>query len=322
MDDESTSITDAFLISLKDPCADNQLSIAVSDELGDQLYYVGDAAKVVTPVVAQTVSISTCPLTATLEYWDEKDRIWRPHADLTTVAGQEEYSGSAYTTSFVQSFITADTGVLTIYTDDSSIEYDPPDEPHTEVTMRITFTDPYSGEATNTVSDTFLVIIKNYCTINQLTLTESLGVLLQYVTDTQSSAYQLSFSATQSQCVITYTLFFWVETTQMWTEWSAGAFPFAGWTSSTGELTLQTNDYTNYDNFSIIARIYAEDLYSEVEEPLFDEIYDQFTIEVRDECHDIGLAEDGGGTVIGGIEITNSGSTASQASPFQFHLWE
>ena len=52
MPEEETSITDAFLVSLKDPCADNQLSIAVSDELGDQLYYVGDPAKVVTPVVA------------------------------------------------------------------------------------------------------------------------------------------------------------------------------------------------------------------------------------------------------------------------------
>ena len=58
-----------------------------------------------------------------------------------------------------------------------------------------------------------------------------------------------------------------------------------------------------------------------MEEPLFDKIYDQFTIELRDECHDIGLAQDGAGNEIGGIEITNGGATASQASPFQFHLW-
>ena len=104
--------------------------------------------------------------------------------------------------------------------------------------MRITFEDIYSDEANSTVSDTFLVIIKNYCTINELTLTESLGVLLQYVTDTRSSAYQLNFSRSQPQCVITYTLFFWVEATQLWTEWSSSAFPFAGWTPSTGQLTL------------------------------------------------------------------------------------
>ena len=274
MPEEDTSITDTFFVTLKDPCADNQLSIAASDELGDQLYAVGDTAKVVTPVVAQTVDIATCPLTASLDYWDEKDRIWRPHTDLTTVAGQEEYSGSAYTTSFVQSFVTANTGVLTIYTQDLSVEYDPPDSPHTEVTMRITFTDPYSDELSNTVSDTFLVIIKNYCSINELTLTESLGVLLQYVTDARSNAYSLDFTASQPQCLITYSLFFWVESTQLWTEWSALAFPFAGWTPSTGELTLQTDDYTNYDNFSIVARIYAEDLYSEVEEPMFDKVYD------------------------------------------------
>ena len=63
--------------------------------------------------------------------------------------------------------------------------------------MRITFTDPYSDEPTNTVSDTFLVIIKNYCTINELSLNESLGVLLQYVTDARSNAYSLDFTTTQ-----------------------------------------------------------------------------------------------------------------------------
>ena len=62
--------------------------------------------------------------------------------------------------------------------------------------MRLTFTDDYSDEVDNTVSDTFLVIIKNYCTINALSITESLGVLLQYVTDPISSGYTLNMSAT------------------------------------------------------------------------------------------------------------------------------
>ena len=55
--------------------------------------------------------------------------------------------------------------------------------------MKITFSDPYSDEDLNSVYDTFLVIIKDKCTINELTMTESLGVLLQYTTDTVSSAY-------------------------------------------------------------------------------------------------------------------------------------
>jgi hypothetical protein len=258
-------------VNLKDPCADNQLSIVTANQLGDQLYYVGDNALVVTPTVGQTVSIATCPLTCTLDFWDEKARVWRPHSDLTVVAGQEEFSGAAYTTSFVQSFVTVDTGVLTIYTADAADEYDPVGLPHTEVTMRITFTDPYSDEELNTVSDTFLVIIKNKCTINALSLTESLGVLLQYTTDPRSSAYQLNMATTQPanswpNCVITYTLEFWDGTTQLWVPWNSSTHPFAGWTPSTGQMTLQTNDYVNYDNFSILTRIYAEDLYSEVHE--------------------------------------------------------
>ena len=101
--------------------------------------------------------------------------------------------------------------------------------------MKLTFTDPYSDEVENTVSDTFLVIIKNKCTMNELILTESLGILpVQYVTDPESAGYQLSMSdgATlimpptyanltptllAGECTITYTLFFWDETTQLWT---------------------------------------------------------------------------------------------------------
>ena len=52
MTEAERRITDAFMVSLKDPCADNELSISGSDELGDQLYYIADSARVVTPVVA------------------------------------------------------------------------------------------------------------------------------------------------------------------------------------------------------------------------------------------------------------------------------
>ena len=155
--------------------------------------------------------------------------------------------------------------------------------------MRLTFTDPYSDEVENTVSDTFLVIIKNYCTINALSLTESLGVLLQYVTDPISSGYVLNMAATQSSCTLTYRLEFWDETAQLWEDYTSNSadYPFVTWDSNTGELKLQTDDYTTYDNYTVLARIHAEDEYSEVEDPLSNAIYDQFTIEIRDECYDI-----------------------------------
>ena len=75
-----------------------------------------------------------------------------------------------------------DTGVLTVYTTNTGV-YDPTTATWTELTMRITFTDPRSDEATNTVSDTFDVIIKNHCTENVLTLTGDLVNVLYYITD-------------------------------------------------------------------------------------------------------------------------------------------
>ena len=89
-----------------------------------------------------------------LEFWDEKLRIWRDYSDLTTDHGQVEHTTfTAFTSTFVDSFTAVDTGAFDIYTDDTSDEYDGPDTPYTEIEMRLTFTDPYSDEVSNTVSD-------------------------------------------------------------------------------------------------------------------------------------------------------------------------
>ena len=154
MDDDEVTITDQFVVFLKDACADNELSIADANQIGDQLYYVGETAIGVLATVDQTVSISTCPLDVVLEYWDEKDRIWRDYTELTSDHGQEEHTTfTAFTSTFVDSFVSVDTGAFDIYTEDTSDEYDGPDTPYTEIEMRLTFTDPYSDEETNTVSD-------------------------------------------------------------------------------------------------------------------------------------------------------------------------
>ena len=67
----------------------------------------------------------------------------------------------------------------------------------------------------------------------------------------------------------------------------------------------------------------AEDLYSEVDGK--NKITDQFTVEVRDECHDIVLLQDGGASVIGDIKVTKDSDSSTEstvAAPFTYDLWE
>ena len=72
-------------------------------------------------------------MTVTLEYWDELSHIWRDHTELTTTAGQEEYSLSAYSSSFVQNWVSVNTGYFEIYTLDANDEYDGPTTSNTEI---------------------------------------------------------------------------------------------------------------------------------------------------------------------------------------------
>lgn len=131
-------------------------------------------------------------------------------------------------------------------------EWDGPNGPHTEVLFRSTWEDPYSDEVTtdsfagSTVSDEYVVTIMDKCTINELTVTENLGVLLQYVDHSgnhpTSSAYSINFSATElantwPNCVITHTLEFYDYTTQLWVNYSTNtaSYPFiASWNSANG----------------------------------------------------------------------------------------
>jgi hypothetical protein len=127
--------------------------------------------------------------------------------------------------------------------------------------------------------------------------------------------------------VITHTLEFYDYTTQLWVNYSTNtaSYPFiASWTPANGQFTLYTNDFTNYDNTSFLARVTAEDLYSEVEDK--DKVTDTFTIELRDECHDIVPLEDGSGNVIGNIAISDSATAQSgsgtESSPWVYHTWQ
>jgi hypothetical protein len=89
-------------------------------------------------------------------------------------------------------------------------------------------------------------------------------------------------------------------------------------------FTVYTNDFVRHDNATFIGRVTAEDLYSEVEDK--NKITDQFTIELRDECHDIIILENGSNTKIGNIAISDSATKQSgsgtEASPWMYHTWQ
>lgn len=82
MDDTLTTIEDQFTVYIKDPCADNSLTL--TNQLGDQFYWIADPAQDVSSKVTQTVDVSICPLDKKLEYWDELDRIWRDFSDFAS----------------------------------------------------------------------------------------------------------------------------------------------------------------------------------------------------------------------------------------------
>jgi hypothetical protein len=179
------------MVKLKDKCADNKISLTDTNNLNlgsDHLYYIGDTSTDYRPVITKDELVSKCPLTATLEYFDEDVKLWRTYTSLTSanLAGQDEHSFSTFTNSIVTSFVSANTGYWDIYITEANAlnEWDGPNSPHTEVLFRSTWEDPYSDEVTtdsvtgSTVSDEYVVTIMDKCTLNELTVTESLGVLL------------------------------------------------------------------------------------------------------------------------------------------------
>jgi hypothetical protein len=95
----------------------------------------------------------------------------------------------------------------------------------------------------------------------------------------------VSTTETTSDCPLDYTLQLWDESLQLWEDWNSSDYAVISWVTSTGVMTLETSDYNTYDDYSVVARISASDPYSDVTDK--NEVYDQFTIDVRDECHDI-----------------------------------
>lgn len=80
-------------------------------------------------------------------------------------------------------------------------------------------------------------------------------------------------------------------------------------------MYVQTNDYSTYDNYTVTARLSAQDEYSDIEDKNI--VYDQFTIEIRDECHDIVTD-----TAITVFKSSATTTFSSVSSPFTFDMWE
>ena len=82
----------------------------------------------------------------------------------------------------------------------------------------------------------------------------------------------VSTTQTTTDCPLDYTLQLWNTNLQLWEDWNSSDYAGIGWTASTGTMSLYTTDYNTYDDYSVVARIYASDPYSDVED--MNEVYD------------------------------------------------
>lgn len=82
-DETQRLIEDQFMVKLKDKCADNNISLTNANNLNfgsDHLYYIGNPTSTdYRPVITKDELVSKCPLTATLEYFDENVKLWRTY---------------------------------------------------------------------------------------------------------------------------------------------------------------------------------------------------------------------------------------------------
>ena len=115
----------------------------------------------------------------------------------------------------------------------------------------------------------------------------------------------MPFSATESTCTITHSLYLFVTSTQEWTIWDATTFPYIQWDSSIGEFKISTSDYSYDVPFEILVRIFAEDLFSEPA----NQIYNQFQVTIKDKCRDIVLKTD----IVG--------FTGTESVPYAWDMW-
>lgn len=124
-----------FKIIIEDPCVDNYLTL--TSNLGYQVYYLdtdndntaGDMT--ITPAFTSDIAKATCPLAATLEYWNVVKSAW---LDATSL-------------SWLKSFATVDTGVIKVWAGTTltsnyhPIESYPNNKNWTDVSLRVTIKD-------------------------------------------------------------------------------------------------------------------------------------------------------------------------------------
>jgi hypothetical protein len=149
-----------FELVVKDICVDNTVSIPAANNLPNQIYYIDmlsakAAANYMTiaPTFSQDVAIADCPLTCMLQKWD---------------LGLEDWV-DASVDAWVDSFVTADTGELTVWTDDTS--YQPVTSTSavfTVIDLKITCQDPFSLRTNNFAFDQFNLSIMRPCSFTTL----------------------------------------------------------------------------------------------------------------------------------------------------------
>ena len=108
---------------------------------------------------------------------------------------------------------------------------------------------------------------------------------------------------------MTYQLYFWDAPNYTWELYdssTASTYPFVS-SFTSGTITIFSNDYTNYENFSVRTKLVAIDERSGSSSNTFE---DEFDLYLRDQCRDASITS----------EI--DGFTGTEASPYSWHMWQ
>ena len=112
----------------------------------------------------------------------------------------------------------------------------------------------------NSIEEIFDLTVEDPCANNEITQIGTNEDILHYLSGSASTYVSLNID-NPGACTLTYQLYFWDAPNYTWELYdssTASTYPFVS-SFSTGTITIFSNDYTNYENFSIRTKLLAID---------------------------------------------------------------